>query len=57
MEANPNILFVLIGDGMQKEFLKERASKYQLGNIVFIDSVPKYEVFDYIQQVMSVWQF
>lgn len=49
MEASSNVLFVLIGDGMQKEFLKERANKYQLSNVVFIDSVPKYEVFDYIQ--------
>ena len=40
--------FVLIGDGMQKKFLKEKAKEYELTNIEFIDSVPKYEVVDYV---------
>lgn len=40
--------FVLIGDGMQKKLLKEKAKEYQLINIEFIDSVPKHEVVDYI---------
>ncbi len=40
--------FVLIGDGMQKKFLKEKAKEYELTNIDFIDSVPKYEVVDYV---------
>ena len=43
-----NLLFVLIGDGMQKEQLKEMAKKFDLTNIQFIDSVPKSEVVDYI---------
>ncbi|WP_424686322.1 MAG: glycosyltransferase family 4 protein [Halarcobacter ebronensis] len=40
--------FVLIGDGMQKKFLKQKAREYNLTNIEFIDSVPKHEVVDYI---------
>ncbi len=45
---NDNILFVLVGDGMQKKSLKEKAKEYQLSNIQFIDSVPKFLVNDYI---------
>jgi len=45
---NDNILFVLVGDGMQKKSLKEKAKEYQLSNIQFIDSVPKALVNDYI---------
>lgn len=45
---NPEILFVLIGDGMQKSMLKEKAQEYKLNNVQFIDSVPKNEVVDYI---------
>lgn len=40
--------FVLIGDGMQKKLLKQKASEYNLKNIEFIDSVPKHEVVDYV---------
>lgn len=42
------IHFVLIGDGMQKKLLKQKASEYSLKNIEFIDSVPKHEVVDYV---------
>ena len=40
--------FVLIGDGMQKKLLKQKASEYNLKNIEFINSVPKHEVVDYV---------
>lgn len=43
-----NVLFQLIGNGMQKKMLKEEAQKRKLSNIKFIDSVPKSEVFKYI---------
>jgi len=43
-----DILFVLIGDGMQKKELKETARKLNLDNIQFIDSVPKQKVQDFI---------
>jgi len=45
---NKNIHFLLIGDGMQKKLLKEKAKDYELTNIEFIDSVPKHEVIDYV---------
>ncbi|PLY05598.1 MAG: glycosyltransferase WbuB [Arcobacter sp.] len=48
MKDNKDILFVLIGDGMQKDMLKEKVNEYFLTNLQFIDSVPKNEVVDYI---------
>ena len=44
----PEVLFVLIGGGMRKAALKERAQRDGLDNVEFIDSVPKAEVFRYI---------
>lgn len=41
-------LLVLIGEGMQKKMLKDETLKRGLTNIMFIDSVPKKEVFKYI---------
>ncbi|MES2794783.1 MAG: glycosyltransferase family 4 protein [Bacteroidota bacterium] len=43
-----NVLFLLIGDGMEKEKLQLETKKRKLTNIRFIDSVPKKEVFKYI---------
>ncbi|MBC8046651.1 MAG: glycosyltransferase family 4 protein [Fimbriimonadaceae bacterium] len=43
-----NVLFVLIGDGMQKNMLKEKMYNMQLKNVQFIDPVPKEEIFKYI---------
>lgn len=43
-----NVLFVLIGQGMQKNQLKELASKMKLNNVLFLDPVAKAEVFKYI---------
>lgn len=51
MKDNDDILFVLIGDGMQKDMLKSKAKEYMLKNIQFIDSVPKHDVVDYINAV------
>jgi glycosyltransferase involved in cell wall biosynthesis len=42
------VVFLLIGDGMQKKILKEEVAKRGLTNIRFIDPVPKKEVFKYI---------
>jgi glycosyltransferase involved in cell wall biosynthesis len=44
----PEILFLLIGEGMEKPMLKEAVLKQNLTNIRFIDAVPKKEVFKYI---------
>ena len=43
-----NILFLLIGQGMEKENLKKMATDLEVTNVRFIDPVPKKEVFKYI---------
>jgi glycosyltransferase involved in cell wall biosynthesis len=43
-----NVVFQLIGDGMQKKMLMEETEKRKLKNMKFVDSVPKQEVFKYI---------
>lgn len=43
-----NVVFQLIGDGMQKPMLVKEARSRGLTNVVFRDSVPKAEVFRYI---------
>lgn len=43
-----NVLFLLIGDGMQKNALQEKAKEMSLDNVRFIDSVPKEKVLEYI---------
>ncbi len=45
---NSEILFALIGDGMEKEELKKKAAELNLNNVQFIDSVPKHQVQDFI---------
>lgn len=43
-----NVLFLLIGQGMEKEKLKKIALDMQVKNVRFLDPVPKKEVFKYI---------
>ncbi|MEI6291199.1 MAG: glycosyltransferase family 4 protein [Chloroflexota bacterium] len=43
-----NVLFQLIGSGMQKQMLIEETKKRQLQNVRFVDPVSKNEVFKYI---------
>lgn len=43
-----NVLFQLIGDGMQKKMLIEERDRRGLQNVRLVDSVPKKEVFKYI---------
>ncbi len=45
---NENVLFWLIGDGMEKRRLKEKAIQMNLSNVIFFDPVSKKEVFKYI---------
>lgn len=47
-QNNKDILFALIGDGMQKQLLKEKAKEYKLNYVQFIDSIPKVQVADFI---------
>jgi glycosyltransferase involved in cell wall biosynthesis len=43
-----NVLFLLIGQGMEKPRLMKMAEERKVPNVRFIDSVPKAEVFKYI---------
>lgn len=43
-----NVVFLLIGDGMEKQRLKELAKSNEISNVRFIDPVPKADVFKYI---------
>ena len=51
---NTNVLFQLIGAGMQKEMLIEETKKNNLKNVKFVDSVPKEDVFKYIMASSSI---
>ncbi|HNX26110.1 MAG TPA: glycosyltransferase family 4 protein [Phycisphaerae bacterium] len=44
----PDVLFMLVGDGMEKAMLKEDAAKRNLDNVIFVNSVGKEKVKDYI---------
>lgn len=46
--TDTNVLFLLIGNGMEKERLIAKTAELKLGNVKFLDSVPKSEVFKYI---------
>ncbi len=46
--SDTKVLFLLIGQGMEKVRLIEKARLMKLENVVFIESVPKREVFKYI---------
>lgn len=43
-----NVVFQLIGAGMQKEVLQSEVKRRNLNNVIFRDPVPKAEVFKYI---------
>lgn len=46
--ADTNVLFLLIGQGMEKERIMKLAKDRKISNVRFLDSVPKAEVFRYI---------
>ena len=48
LKDKSDIIFVLIGDGMEKSKLKETAQKEKLTNIQFLDSVSKDKIADFI---------
>jgi glycosyltransferase involved in cell wall biosynthesis len=47
-DTHQDICFMLVGDGMEKQMLKERAQTEGLSNVVFVDSVAKNQVADYL---------
>lgn len=52
-DSNPEILFLFLGDGAEKKNLLSKANELGLKNVLFLDSVPKHEVVDYLK-VMDV---
>ena len=46
--SDTNVLFLLIGNGMQKSKLIEKAENKNLGNVRFLDPMPKKEVLKYV---------
>ncbi|MFI4963469.1 MAG: glycosyltransferase family 4 protein [Legionellales bacterium] len=46
--ADTNVLFLLIGQGMEKDRLKKQSEERKITNVRFLDAVPKAEVFRYI---------
>ena len=42
-----NIIFILIGEGKEKESLKRRKNKENINNVIFMDILPKKELFFY----------
>ncbi len=47
LRDNRDIVFMLVGDGMQKMELIEKAKEYGLSNIIFVDSQPKSKIGDF----------
>ncbi len=45
--TNPDIFFIFLGDGAEKENLQELSRKLKLQNLIFLDSVEKEEVVKY----------
>ena len=48
LKDHDDIRFLLIGDGMQKPMLKKTAQQWNLHNLLFIDSVPKRDITNYL---------
>jgi glycosyltransferase involved in cell wall biosynthesis len=46
--SDTNVLFLLIGQGMEKDRLKKMAANRNITNVRFLDAVPKADVFRYI---------
>jgi glycosyltransferase involved in cell wall biosynthesis len=46
--TDPEILYLLIGDGMEKKQLINKSQEKNLKNVIFLDPVPKNEIFKYI---------
>lgn len=46
---NPDVIFVVIGNGVKKDFLVDSAKKDKLTNILFFDSLPREQYLDFIK--------
>jgi len=47
LKSYKDIVFMLIGGGMQKEMLKNKAEEYNLSNVIFVEPQPKKDIVDY----------
>ena len=43
-----DMMFVLVGDGMQKPILQELVAERKLDNVRFVDLLPRHQVFEYV---------
>lgn len=48
LKDHKDVKIMLVGDGMQKKMLREKAKELQLENVVFVDSVSKEKIVDYV---------
>ncbi len=48
LKSHPDVRIMLVGDGMQKPMLKEKAREMNLDNVLFVDAVPKNVIVDYV---------
>lgn len=48
LNDQPDVHFLLVGNGMEKPALKNTAGQWALSNVTFVDSVPKREIVDYV---------
>ena len=48
-QSNKQIVFLVIGNGVKKEYLKELAKESQLQNIIFMDSLPREEYLTFVE--------
>jgi glycosyltransferase involved in cell wall biosynthesis len=48
LRSEPQVLFVLVGDGMMSRSLREMAQTMALDNVLFLDPVPKYQANAYL---------
>lgn len=48
LKDNDDVRIMLVGDGMEKQILKQEAQNKNLNNIVFVDAVPKEQIVEYI---------
>ena len=48
LKDHADIKIMLVGDGMQKKMLKEKAIEWELENVVFVDAVSKEKIVDYV---------
>lgn len=47
LQGYKDLLFMLVGDGMEKPMLVRKAREYGLRNVIFVDSQPKSRIVDY----------